>query len=141
MKILKEFRWEMGHRLPFHEGLCKNVHGHSYFMVVEVEGELNENGMVIDFYDLSKAVKPIIDEYDHAFMCWEKDSEVKNFLEKMKMKRVIVNYHSTVENICNDFTVRISNELKNIKGNKFKSVTVRISETPNASAEKTILFP
>jgi len=140
MKISKEFRWEMGHRLPFHEGLCKNIHGHSYYLVVEVEGELNENGMVIVFYDLSKAVKPIIDEFDHAFMCWENDKEVKNFLEKLNMKRVIVNYHSTVENICNDFTSRISGELNKIQGSKFISVTVRISETPNSSAEKTVFF-
>ncbi len=26
MKIAKEFRWEMGHRLPFHEDKCKNIH-------------------------------------------------------------------------------------------------------------------
>ena len=140
MKISKEFRWEMGHRLPFHENLCKNMHGHSYCMVVEVEGEINENGMIIDFYDLGKAVKPIIDEFDHAFMCWEKDTEVKNFLEKMNMKRVIVDYHSTVENICSDFSDRITGELKKIKGGKFKSVTVRVSETPNSSAEKTVII-
>jgi 6-pyruvoyltetrahydropterin/6-carboxytetrahydropterin synthase len=140
MKISKEFRWEMGHRLPFHEGLCKNIHGHSYYMVVEVEGEINENGMIIDFYDLGKAVKPIIDEFDHAFLCWEKDTEVRRFLENLNMKRVIVNYHSTVENICADFSDRISGELKKIKGSKFKSVTVRISETPNSSAEQTVTF-
>ena len=109
-------------------------------MVVEVEGEINENGMIIDFYDLGKAVKPIIDEFDHAFMCWEKDTEVKNFLEKMNMKRVIVDYHSTVENICSDFSDRITGELKKIKGGKFKSVTVRVSETPNSSAEKTVII-
>ena len=40
MKIAKEFRWEMGHRLPEHFGLCKNIHGHSYKMIVEFEGEL-----------------------------------------------------------------------------------------------------
>ena len=27
MKIAKEFRWEIGHRLPEHFGLCKNIHG------------------------------------------------------------------------------------------------------------------
>jgi len=140
MKISKEFRWEMGHRLPFHENLCKNMHGHSYSMVVEVEGEINENGMIIDFYDLSKAVKPIIDEFDHAFMCWEKDTEVRKFLEKLNMKRVIVDYHSTVENICSDFSRRITGQLGRIKGSKFKTVTVRVSETPNSSAEKTVII-
>jgi 6-pyruvoyltetrahydropterin/6-carboxytetrahydropterin synthase len=140
MKISKEFRWEMGHRLPFHEGLCKNIHGHSYYMLVEIEGEINEKGMIIDFYDLGKAVKPIIDEFDHAFLCWEKDDEVKDFLEKHEMKLVVVNYHSTVENICNDFISRIKKELAKVKDNKFKSLTVKISETPNSIAEKTVLF-
>lgn len=130
----------MGHRLPFHEGLCKNIHGHSYCMVVEVEGEINENGMIIDFYDLGKVVNPIIDEFDHAFMCWEEDTEVRNFLEKLHMKRVIVDYHSTVENICSDFSRRITGELRKIKNSRFKAVTVRVSETPNSSAEKTVII-
>jgi 6-pyruvoyltetrahydropterin/6-carboxytetrahydropterin synthase len=140
MKISKEFRWEMGHRLPFHEGLCKNLHGHSYYMMVEIEGEINEKGMIIDFYDLGKAVKPIIDEFDHAFLCWKEDKTVGEFLEKNNMKRVIVDYQSTVENICSDFTNRIKDELSKIEGNKFKYLTVKISETPNAVAEKTISF-
>ena len=60
MKIAKEFHWEMGHRLPEHFGLCKNIHGHSYKMIVEFEGELDEQGMVIDFYDVEKIIAPII---------------------------------------------------------------------------------
>jgi len=50
MKIAKEFRWEMGHRLPEHTGLCRNIHGHSYRMVVEITGDVLANGMIIDFY-------------------------------------------------------------------------------------------
>ena len=140
MKISKEFRWEMGHRLPFHAGPCKNLHGHSYKMVIEISGELNENGMIIDFFDLGKAVKPIIDELDHAFLCWEHDKEVKMFLEQNNLKRVIVPYHSTVENICNDLIGKIYSNLSSIKDNTFTSLTVRIFETPNASAEATCTF-
>jgi 6-pyruvoyltetrahydropterin/6-carboxytetrahydropterin synthase len=141
MKISKEFRWEMGHRLPFHEGLCKNLHGHSYKMVVEITGEINESGMIIDFYDLAIAVKPIIGELDHAFLCWENDNDVKEFLEKHNLKRVIVSYHSTVENICNDICRRIYNSLIKLKSNNFHELCVRIFESPNASAEMSIVFP
>jgi len=135
MKISKQYRWEMGHRLPFHKGLCRNIHGHSYRMVVEITGALDKNGMVIDFFDLNKIIKPIIEKYDHAFLCWEKDSKLKDFLIKNKMKRVIVNYHSTVENICSDFVEIITKKLGKVKIHKFEEITVKIFESPNAYAE------
>lgn len=131
----------MGHRLPYHEGLCRNIHGHSYRMVVEIEGEVDEKGMIIDFFDLGRIVRPIIEQYDHAFLCWEKDKKVKEFLEKNDMKKVIVEYQSTVENICDNFTGMIHEELNKIKGNRFSKLTVKISETPNSTAEKTVEFP
>jgi 6-pyruvoyltetrahydropterin/6-carboxytetrahydropterin synthase len=137
MKIAKEYRWEMGHRLPFHKGLCRNIHGHSYKMSVEITGNLNKNGMIIDFFDLNKIVKPIIEKYDHAFLCWNNDKRVKDFLVRNKMKRVLVDYHSTVENICNDFIEKISGKLSRVKGHKFEELTVKIFESPNAFAEKT----
>jgi len=140
MKISKEYRWEMGHRLPFHKGLCRNIHGHSYRMVVEITGSLDKNGMVIDFFDLNKIIKPIIEKYDHAFLCWEKDLKLKDFLVKNKMKRVIVNYHSTVENICSNFVEIISKKLIKNKKHKFDEITVKIFESPNAFAEMSKLI-
>ncbi len=140
MKISKQYHWEMGHRLPFHKGLCKNIHGHSYRMNVEITGGLDKNGMVIDFYELNKIVKPIIDKYDHAFLCWKDDKKVLDFLTKNKMKKVVVEYHSTVENICSDFVSKIMNELLDIKGHKFEELTVKIYESPNSYAEKSCLL-
>jgi 6-pyruvoyltetrahydropterin/6-carboxytetrahydropterin synthase len=140
MKISKQYHWEMGHRLPFHKGLCKNIHGHSYKMNVEITGGLDKNGMVIDFFDLNRIVKPIIEKYDHAFLCWKGDKKVLEFLTKNKMKKVVVEYHSTVENICSDFLDKITNELLDIKGHKFEELTVKIYESPNSYAEKSRLL-
>jgi 6-pyruvoyltetrahydropterin/6-carboxytetrahydropterin synthase len=140
MKIAKEFRWEMGHRLPFHKSLCKNIHGHSYKMIVEITGEVNKDGMIIDFYDLVEIVNPIIEKFDHAFLCWENDKDLKEFLIKHKMKRVFVPYFSTVENICGDFLERIASKMKRIKGSKFEQVSVKIFETPNSFAERSKIF-
>lgn len=127
----------MGHRLPFHKGLCKNIHGHSYRMSVEITGDLDKNGMIIDFFDLNKIVKPIIEKYDHAFLCWKGDKKVLDFLTKNKMKKVVVDYHSTVENICSDFVDILTNKLLDIKNHKFEELTVKIYESPNAYAEKS----
>lgn len=137
MKIAKEFNWDMGHRLPEHFGKCKNVHGHSYKMIIELDGSLNEKSMVMDYYDLKKLVLPIIENLDHAFMVYKEDKEMISALEKLNSKKVIVDFESTVENICN----YILSEIKkyNFPSN-VKSIKVRIHETPNDYAEEAVVL-
>ncbi|MBT8378386.1 MAG: 6-carboxytetrahydropterin synthase [Ignavibacteria bacterium] len=132
MKIAKEFGWEMGHRLPEHFGLCKNIHGHSYKMIVELEGNLNEQGMVIDYYEVEKIIDPIIEKLDHAFMVNKNDNVVLDFLEKMNSKKVVVDFESTVENISKYLLNEISNA--NLQSN-VKKLAVRIYETAGDYAE------
>lgn len=135
MKIAKEFRWEMGHRLPFHKGKCVNLHGHSYKMLIELEGDLDANGMLIDYYDLKRIVHPIIEEMDHAFMAHVDDTEVVNFLSSLNSKKVVVDFHSTAENISIYLAEKLKqSELKNYS-KKFK---VRVYETPDDYAETGI---
>ena len=39
IRLTKEFRFETGHALPGYDGLCRNVHGHSYHLSVTLIGE------------------------------------------------------------------------------------------------------
>lgn len=135
MKIAKEFRWEMGHRLPEHFGLCKNIHGHSYKMIVEFEGELDKNQMVIDYYDVEKIINPIIEKLDHSYMVNKDDKELLEFLEKVDSRRVVVDFYATAENIC----LYLLNEIKkcSLPKNIF-SVKVRVHETQFDYAEETM---
>ena len=133
MKIAKEFRWEMGHRLPEHFGLCKNIHGHSYKMIVEFEGELDKNQMVIDYYDVEKIINPVIEKLDHSFMVNKDDKIVLEFLEKMNSKKVIVEFNSTAENICS----YLLSEIKKCSlPTNISSVKVRVYETQFDYAEE-----
>ena len=137
MKIAKEFHWEMGHRLPEHFGKCKNIHGHSYRMIVELEGEVNEGGMIMDYYDLKKTVNPIIDQLDNAFMVYEKDKEIVRFLESVNSKRIVVDFQSTVENICRYIITEIKKQ--NLPPN-VKKVKVRIFESIDDYAEEETII-
>jgi len=133
MKIAKEFNWEMGHRLPEHFGKCKNIHGHSYKMLVEIEGDVMENGMVMDYYHLRDAIDPIIEKMDHAFLVYKDDADVIEFLERMNSKSVIVDFQSTVENITRYFL----NEIKKTKlPSNIRKIKVRVCETPDDYAEE-----
>jgi len=135
MKISKEFKWEMGHRLPFHAGKCKNIHGHTYKMRVEIEGDLDENGMVMDYYDVSEIISPIVDELDHSFMVRETDKEIIDFLDKLNSKKVVVPFETTAENITLHLLEKIK---KRINSDRIKRIKVRVYETEKTYAEDEI---
>jgi len=134
MKIAKEFTWEMGHRLTFHKGKCKNLHGHSYKCVIEINGTPDSNGMVLDYYDLSKIVNPIIDELDHSIMVYNEDKDLISALEKLNSKKVVVNFETTAENICYFLIDKIKSSLPE----NIISLKVRVLETENSYAEEEI---
>ncbi|MCX8011467.1 MAG: 6-carboxytetrahydropterin synthase [Ignavibacteria bacterium] len=135
MKISKQFTWEMGHRLQFHNGLCKNLHGHSYKMIVTLEGEVNQNGILVDFYDVFKLVSPIIQELDHSFICDKSDKELIDSLQKLGSKISVIDTTTTVENICKYIADRIANEKL---PNNLSKLTVIVYETEDAFAEYSI---
>jgi 6-pyruvoyltetrahydropterin/6-carboxytetrahydropterin synthase len=137
MKIAKEFTWEMGHRLSFHKGKCKNLHGHSYKCLIELTGDTDANGMVLDYFDMKTIIEPILDNLDHAFMVYENDYEVMEALEKLNSRKVVVDFETTAENIC----LYILNQIKTSDLPKnVKSIKVRVMETDNSYAEEQIQF-
>ena len=69
VSITRQYTWEMGHALLYHNGKCYRAHGHNYRMEVEVSGLLDDStSMIMDFADLDTLVKPRIEELDHRFL-------------------------------------------------------------------------
>ena len=76
IKITKQFSFEMAHALRNYDGLCRNIHGHSYKMDITLAGRpLNDdnspkNGMVMDFGDLKKLVnEEVISPFSITLWC------------------------------------------------------------------------
>jgi len=71
ISICKRFEFDAAHHLPLYFGKCHNIHGHHYFLDVEVTGALFNDGpsagMIVDFGDLKTVVnRVIIDRFDHT---------------------------------------------------------------------------
>lgn len=67
--VTRSFSFEAAHQLPWHEGKCQRLHGHSYRLEVTVEGPVRENGMVIDFGDVKAVVeREIVERFDHQYL-------------------------------------------------------------------------
>ena len=139
IRITKAFKFEMAHALKGYDGLCRNIHGHTYELKVTVAGPpvSDENspklGMVMDFGDLKKIVKEeIVDKYDHSFVLYNKMperliAELKNNFERIILK----DYNPTSELMLLDF-------VKTIQARLPKNVMLRrmfLRETTTSYAE------
>ena len=137
--ITKEFHFEMAHALWNYDGLCKNIHGHSYILFVTVSGEpisdinSKKTGMLIDFGDMGNIInKEIISKFDHSLTLNEKSVD-NGFFENSEMfERIhLVPFQPTCENLVLYFAELLKNKFpENVILNKIK-----LHETTTSFAE------
>jgi len=113
MTIAKDFYFDAAHKIPGHEK-CGRIHGHSYRIRIICEGNVQENGMVIDFEDIKEIVtRNVIDKLDHRYL---------NEIENLEIP--------TTENLCVWIMNKLITELSCLK-------TVRVWENKDSYAELT----
>lgn len=132
VRIGKEFHWEMGHRLRFHTGGCQNIHGHSYRMRVEIEGIPDDNGMVLDYFDLKEIIDPIVQSIDHSFLCDEGDVDMLELFSRVPMKHVVVPFTTTAEHITAWILDQATERLAGREN--LRRIAVRVQETERTYA-------
>ncbi|AIL33309.1 6-carboxytetrahydropterin synthase QueD [Basilea psittacipulmonis] len=136
MKVSKTFSFDAAHMLDTHDGKCKNLHGHTYTLIVTVSGDLitdgPKKGMVIDFSDLKAKVKSeIIDRLDHAYLYDQtnaQERELAEVLERQGKKTFAFKQRTTAENL----TIYVYRCLRDAG---LDVSNVRLYETPNSFCE------
>ena len=70
MTIGSEYHFSAAHFLTCvpDDHQCRRMHGHNYRVVVEIEGKVRSDGMVMDFAVLDALVDPIIEHLDHRVL-------------------------------------------------------------------------
>jgi len=139
IRITKEFKFEMAHALKDYDGLCRNIHGHSYELKVTIAGrpiadkKSPKLGMVMDFGDLKKIVRDqIVDRYDHALVLYNKmPASLIDELKKNFERIILKDYNPTSELMIQDFAQLIKEKLP--ENLKLKYVLLR--ETVTSYAE------
>ncbi len=112
IKIVEEFSG--AHNLREYKGKCESLHGHNWKVEVSLaDQKLDTKGMLMDFSDLKKLLKKILEEMDHKYL---------NDLPFFKKE------NPTSENIAFFIHEKLSGE---IQGRKIK---VSVWETANSRA-------
>ncbi|MEO0317508.1 MAG: 6-carboxytetrahydropterin synthase QueD [Pseudomonadota bacterium] len=141
--ITRKLEFDAGHRIPDHKSQCRNLHGHRYTLeitlvgkVIEQEGS-TDNGMIMDFSDVKALAKAhLVDVWDHAFLVYDKDVQVKDFLASLpNHKTVVIDRIPTVENLARTAFDILKAAYKDRYGTGLHLHKVVLHETPNCWAE------
>ncbi len=143
LTITRKLEFDAGHRIPDHNSQCRNLHGHRYTLEITLTGQVVEhdgqadNGMIMDFSDVKNLAREnLVDLWDHAFLVYEKDTKVREFLESLPdHKTVVLNRVPTVENLAKiAFDI-----LKPVYQDRYSTglslSKIKLFETPNCWAE------
>ena len=137
IRITKAFKFEMAHALHGYDGLCKNIHGHSYRLWVTIRGEIKnekghkKDGMVLDFDSIKKIIKQaIIEKYDHSLVLNSHSPHAEIDLSAFE-KVFYLPFQPTSENLVNNFAKLIKSNLPE----NVELLKVMLSETATSFAE------
>ena len=131
--VTKTISFDAAHILTNHEGLCKNLHGHTYRVDISVAATCSpEHDMVIDFKELKRlANETIVERFDHAFIYNTNspgESEIGALVERHGMRTVALPYRSTAENLAKLFYNELKKRIASLH-------SVRVWETQASCAE------
>ncbi|WP_338849133.1 6-carboxytetrahydropterin synthase QueD [Massilia sp. W12] len=141
--ITRKLEFDAGHRIPDHKSQCRNLHGHRYTLeitlqgkVIELEGN-SDNGMIMDFSDVKVLAKQhLVDVWDHAFLVYEQDHAVREFLQSLPgHKTVIISRIPTVENLAQTAFDILKAAYRDRYGTGLRLKKLVLHETPNCWAE------
>ncbi len=139
IRITRRFHFEMAHALQGYEGLCRNIHGHSYHLEITVNGNVADrpgdpdDGMLMDFHNLKALVKTCItDQFDHALMINRNTPAGHSTAwQDITERLIMVDFQPTTENLVT-YIARLLIPLLPEGINLF---CVRLFETENSFAE------
>ena len=134
--VTKTVRFDAAHVLTNHQGLCKNLHGHTYRVDVSVAQAADDGcDMVIDFKDLKAIANEVIcDRFDHAFIYNTEsagEKEIAAVVEKNGMRTVAIPFRSTAENLAKMFYGELKNRIPGL-------AAVKVWETADSCAEYSL---
>ena len=87
--VTRAFSFEAAHQLPWHQGKCRHLHGHSYRLEVTVSGPVGEQGIVVDFADIRRVVEAeVLTRYDHSYLNDLLDNPTAELIAEDCLKRL-----------------------------------------------------
>jgi 6-pyruvoyltetrahydropterin/6-carboxytetrahydropterin synthase len=110
IQVDKKYHFYAAHRNHAGGLKCGRIHGHTYEVKCYFKfDKINEGGITCLFSDIDKLVEPIIKDYCHWFLLYEKDPLV-DLLTLANEPYISLPFETSAENMSMWLFTRIKNE-------------------------------
>lgn len=118
--VTKTFTFDAAHHLHLYEGKCKNLHGHTYRLVISISGFVDDVGIAVDFGDIKRIYK----------------EEIEARLDHRYLNEVLPNMNTTAENMIVWIWERLDERLalEGLKKRGHRLEELVLYETPTSYA-------
>lgn len=132
----------------------ESIHGHNYYVEVELSGTLGQDGLIYDYLAVEKVLKTILQEWDHYLLL---PNENEGLIIDEKENNIEFSYDNrfysipsnevrflrcsnvTTENLAKLLAERLNKSLTNLKMiNNLISINIKLWETPTYFASHII---
>jgi 6-pyruvoyltetrahydropterin/6-carboxytetrahydropterin synthase len=126
--VTREISFSYGHRLLQYHGKCARLHGHNGRLRVTLGSkDLDQVGMVVDFFDIKRTLSHWIDEHLDHWMVLHKDDPALAALRAAGEPITTVDFNPTAENLARHV-------FEYLRGCGMPVVEVRLQETESCAA-------
>ncbi len=95
--VSKKFYFNAAHRIKTHQWVCKNVHGHNYICLVDIQSDIiDSDGMIVDFKEMKRIQERLDHHLDHSYL-FEQGDLIGEFLQSQWMKTYTLPLPPTTE--------------------------------------------
>ena len=138
IEVDKEYlKFSAAHFLIFPDGSAERLHGHNYRVYVEVEAQLTQFGLVIDFLHIKPLIRQLLDELDEHWIvpgehpelrCETRDGTIEiryreRFYAAPAEDVIVLPINNTsAENL----SAYLGRELRRLLGERFEDIEVRM---------------
>ena len=120
-EVTVEDSFAAGHYLRNYKGKCENPHGHNYKVFITLVGEqLDDTGLLLDFKELKRVMKPVIERLDHQMI-----NDIAPFTE----------INPSAENLAKYFYDESNSRLTNVTNGRVRVKDVTVFETDTTTAK------
>lgn len=159
IRIAKEYqKFSASHFTVFHDGTVENLHGHNYYVSLELDCLEAKDGLVIDFRELKKIVKDICDTLDEKILIAGESQTIRvnqsdritvTFRSGPGVKEFVFPANDVVmmplNNISSEMLAKyladeVATRLKGREAGKFVAIRVGVEETRGQSVIYEKLF-